>query len=429
VVTESFQFHSLAFEGPDGYSRAGGIATRVSGLTAALAEAGYDTHLWFVGDPDLPGHETVGRLTLHRWGQWISRYHLRGVYDGEEGKVRDFATSLPPFLLREALRPALERHGGHSVVIAEEWHTADAVLHLDWLLRQAGIRDRVTILWNANNVFGFDRIDWSRLSAAATITTVSRYMRHVLWRWGVNALVIPNGLPASALETPDVSAAAELRRKLQNRLVLAKVARWDPSKQWLLAIETVAELKRAGWRPLLVARGGVEAHGAEVLAKARSLGLSISDRRVSSGSARGLVECLAEPNGADVINLVSPLSSESARLLFKCANAVLANSGHEPFGLVGLETMAVGGLACTGSTGEDYARPGWNALMLQTNRPGELLHHFLRLRANPREEQAIRQRGKLTAREYRWQEVIRRNLLSPLGMREPGMPSQPRRAG
>jgi hypothetical protein len=30
---------------------------------------------------------------------------------------------------------------------------------------------RVTILWNANNTFGFDRIDWERLSRAAVITT------------------------------------------------------------------------------------------------------------------------------------------------------------------------------------------------------------------------------------------------------------------
>jgi len=42
---------------------------------------------------------------------------------------------------------------------------------------------------------------------------------------------------------------------------------------------------------------------------------------------------------------------------------VLADSVHEPFGLVGLEAMAVRGLACTGGTGEDYAEPGRNALV------------------------------------------------------------------
>jgi hypothetical protein len=48
------QFHILSFEGPDAHTRAGGIARRMSGLAQALAEVGYETHLWFVGDPALP---------------------------------------------------------------------------------------------------------------------------------------------------------------------------------------------------------------------------------------------------------------------------------------------------------------------------------------------------------------------------------------
>jgi hypothetical protein len=77
------QFHILSFEGPDDYARAGGIASRISGLSQALAAAGFETHLWFVGDPQLPGHENRGQLWWHRWYQWISRYHPAGVYDGE----------------------------------------------------------------------------------------------------------------------------------------------------------------------------------------------------------------------------------------------------------------------------------------------------------------------------------------------------------
>ena len=48
------------------------------------------------------------------------------------------------------------------------------------------------------------------------------------------------------------------------------------------------------------------------------------------------------------------------------ADAVLANSGHEPFGLVGLEVMAAGGIAFTGSTGEDYVLSFENAIALET---------------------------------------------------------------
>lgn len=58
------QFHLLSFEGPDPYSSAGGIASRISGLASSLAEAGHDTHLWFVGDPKSPGHERARRRGL-----------------------------------------------------------------------------------------------------------------------------------------------------------------------------------------------------------------------------------------------------------------------------------------------------------------------------------------------------------------------------
>src|SRR5919198_6697144 len=109
------QFHLLSFEGPDQYATAGGIASRITGLAQALADVGCETHLWFVGDPDFPGHETHDQLQLHRWYQWISRYHPAGVYDGEEGKRSDYVTSLPPFLLCEVLLPHLQG-GGQGVI-------------------------------------------------------------------------------------------------------------------------------------------------------------------------------------------------------------------------------------------------------------------------------------------------------------------------
>jgi len=60
----------------------------------------------------LPGHETQEQLHLHRWCQWISRYHPAGVYDGEEGKRSDYMASLPPFLLQEALLSHLDEGDG-----------------------------------------------------------------------------------------------------------------------------------------------------------------------------------------------------------------------------------------------------------------------------------------------------------------------------
>src|SRR5262245_34901407 len=101
------EFHILSFEGPDGYARAGGIASRVAGLSTALAAEGLNTHLWFIGAPELPGHEAIGRLRLHRWCQWISKFHPNGVYDGEEGKSLDYASSLPDYLVHNELGSAL----------------------------------------------------------------------------------------------------------------------------------------------------------------------------------------------------------------------------------------------------------------------------------------------------------------------------------
>ena len=407
------QFHILSFEGPDEYARAGGIASRITGLSEALAADGFETHLWFVGDPHLPGYETRGQLQLHRWCQWISLYHPAGVYDGEEGKRTDYAASLPPFLLHEVLLPHLQR-GGRAVVLAEEWHTVDAVLHLDWLLRGAAVRHQVPIFWNANNTFSFERIAWDRLATAAVITTVSRYMKHLMWERGVDPLVIPNGLTADALLPPDREAVAALRSRLRHRTVLSKVARWDPDKRWLLAIQTVRLLKDQGWQPLLIARGGMEAHGAEVLAEAAIAGLRVVERAGPALGVRDLQPALEGSDEADIISLRTALDPQSCRVLFRGSAAVLANSGREPFGLVGLETMAAGGVACTGCTGEDYVVPGQNALVLETTDPWEFVSLFRELHANPAQERALRRAGQATARCYAWPHIVQRILLPRL---------------
>jgi glycosyltransferase involved in cell wall biosynthesis len=407
------QFHILSFEGHDPYACAGGLASRVTGLANILAEVGYETHLWFVGDPDLPGYEDRGRLHLHRWCQWISRYHLGGVYDGEEGKRLDYASSLPPFLSQKVLLPHL-RQGRRAVILAEEWHTVDAVLHVDWLLRNAGVRHQVKILWNANNTFAFERIDWESLTRAAIITTVSRYMKQIMQRWGVDPVVIPNGLSADTLFPPKRDAVATFRARVRGRTVVSKVARWDADKRWLLAIETIGAMKRVGWQPLLIARGGVEPYGTEVLAAAAAAGLKVADRLLPERGVRGLMQALNGLQGIDIVNLCSPLDAESRLVLFHTAAAVLANSQHEPFGLVGLEAMAAGGVACIGYTGEDYAMPGHNALALQTNDPQEFLDLFGILRVNPTLERALRRAGRVTAQHYTWSKIMHHIFLPRL---------------
>jgi ribosome-associated translation inhibitor RaiA len=239
-------------------------------------------------------------------------------------------------------------------------------------------------------------------------------MKQLMRPLGISPLVIPNGLAAETLLPPARQAVAAFRTRLRGRTVVAKVARWDPDKRWLLAVATLAAMKRQGWRPLLIARGGIEAHGHEVLAAAAAVGLRVVERPLPRPGVPGLLQTLEGLEGVDVISLRSPLDGASCRVLFRGADAVLANSGHEPFGLVGLETMAAGGVACTGGSGEDYAVPGYNALVLETEDPQEFLGLFAALRAHPAQEHALRRAGRLTARQYRWPQVLQRALLPRL---------------
>jgi hypothetical protein len=206
-------FVLLSFEGPDAYSRAGGLGARMSGLAFALAEEGYETHLFFIGSPELPGHEISydGKLHLHRWCQWISRYHAGGVYDGEEGKLEDWNRSLPAWL-EEHLLPALIRAHSPICVIGEEWQTSWSIVHLSRRAEDRAWGGQVRFFWNANNTFGFDRVPWRELTETATITTVSRFMKQNMWRVGVDPYVIPNGIAAQWLKPCDRKSVNALKR-------------------------------------------------------------------------------------------------------------------------------------------------------------------------------------------------------------------------
>jgi len=409
-------FIILSFEGPDPYSSAGGLATRVSELSTALASMGFETHLFFIGDPDLPGHESreEGRLQLHRWCQWISHYHPGGVYDGEEGKVPDWERSLPPWLETHLLEPKVTS-GSSVVVLAEEWQTTGSVIALHEILVRRGWQNRVRLLWNANNTFSFHRVDWGRLRQAATITTVSRYMKHTMWRFGVDALVIPNGVPDRWLQPLDREACRRLSQLFRGRVSLAKVARWDPDKRWLMAVDAVAEAKRLGLRPLFLARGGLEEHRYEVLAGAERQRLRVASIRWIGHNVQALVDAIRPVVTADMIVLESYLSEAQRQALLHTADAVLANSGLEPFGLVGLETMAVGGVAFVGSTGEEYATPGHDAICLQTSDPREIVNYVAHLRVSPDAECRLRRAARRSAARYTWRSVIRRVVIPILG--------------
>jgi glycosyltransferase involved in cell wall biosynthesis len=395
----------LAFEGPDRYSMVGGLGVRVTELATALDEQGVRTDVIFVGDPHLDAVEHRGdALTLHRWCQWISLHHPQGVYDGEWGKMEDYRNSAPPFVLESIVRPAAAR-GERVLVLAEDWQVAPAVRTLDRIARDAGLRDAMTITWNANNTYGFNTIDFQELARAAQLTCVSRYMKFEIAQHGAEALVIPNGIPERVFAEASAAGAAYLRRMLGNRHLLLKVGRFDPDKRWLQAIDAVANLRAQGVPVQLLIRGGKEPYAGEVFARARDRGLQIDDVSLESPTAETLAGALANAR-ADIVNIRSFLPDELLYTLYAAADAVLANSGKEPFGLVGLEVMASGGIAVCGSTGEDYARPFDNAIVCDTGDPAELASYLEQLWSSADLRERMIESAFATARQFTWPSVL-----------------------
>ncbi len=408
VVPENTEFVLLSFEGPDQYSLAGGLGVRVAELSRALAEAGFRTHLFFVGDPGKPPLEEFegGRLMLRRWSQWVSRYYTNGVYQGEKEKVYDFQSSVPEFVADHIVAPAL-REGRTPVIMGEEWHTASTMSRLSDLLHGRGQRQQSLLLWNANNTMGFENIDFARLRFTTTITTVSHYMKHSMWMWGINPLVLPNGIPSRLLQPLDADAVRAVRSAVGGDMMLVKVGRWDPDKRWNMAVDAGARLKRMGQRPRLVFRGGIEPYEGEVMNNARAQGLEVRNvGKPARQDVAGWAEALSSAADADIINLKFFVPDELLRLLYAGADAVLANSGMEPFGLVGLEVMACGGTAFTGATGEEYARAFENAVVLETDDPNEIVTGLAYLREHPEEAERMRAAARVTASEYTWARVV-----------------------
>lgn len=409
---QDITFVILSFEGPDLYSHAGGLGSRVTELANALSNMGFETHLFFVGDPHLPGHEPLkkGKLHFHRWCQWISRYHPGGVYDGEEGKLHDWNQSLPSWLEQELIEDKVSR-GGSVIIIGEEWQTVSSMMSLNQIVDRRGWHQLVHLLWNANNTYSFERIDWDELKKAVTVTTVSRFMKHVMKDINVAARVVPNGISEKWLKPIDQKAHAQLSEMFQRRLALVKAARWDPDKKWDIAVDAVAELKRFILKPLFLARGGHGEQKGEIIKRAMRRKLNVVSVDWKGADADSFIEAIRPALSADMIDLQDYLSFAQRRALYHAADAVLANSGMEPFGLVGLETMAVGGVAFVGCTGEDYATPGFDAISIQTDDPWEVVHHAVHLDSSQDYAQRLRKAARRTAQHYTWKAVIRRVLL------------------
>ena len=396
----------LSFEGPDPYSMVGGLGTRVTEMSAALADMGIATTVIFVGDPALPPSESLRKnLELRRWCQWISAHHPANVYDGELAKMADYSASVPSFVT-ETIATQAAMHHERVLVVAEDWQTAPALIALDATLRAADLRDRAILTWNANNTYGFETIDWGALKNAARITCVSRYMKFELSARGVEALVVPNGIPQRLLGGANKKLVRAALKKFENRRPLfVKVARFEADKRWMQAIDALADLVKIHPEATLVMRGGREEYGEAVLARAAERGLYVENLTVASREPELVLDAIASAPGS-IVNVRSFLPEEALHVLYHVAEAALANSGREPFGLVGLEVMAVGGVAVTGSTGEDYAQPYTNAIVCDTANPRELAANLELLIEDHDLALEIAAAGEETAKRYAWPHVL-----------------------
>jgi glycosyltransferase involved in cell wall biosynthesis len=419
ITPDNTMFIVLSFEGHDVYSTVGGLGARVTHLTNTLAGMGFQVHHIFIGDPKLEGIEgrKEGKLVLHRWCQWISQYHPFGVYDGEEGKLCDFTQSAPPFVVHELAIPAICQ-GKLVVVMGEEWQTAEAVCRISELLSGAGLQGMAVIFWNANNTYSFKRIDWGRLATAATITTVSRYMKQIMLKMGVNPLVIPNGIPKAVISEVNEGDVSTLRELVHADLILTKVARWHPDKGWKTVIQVMDSLRKSGRRPVLLARGSTDPYGQRIALQAWALGLKMKSLHLRGDPEehyrRAALErefspyfkAISRVGSGDILNLRFPIPLSFLQVLYQASDVVLANSIHEPFGLVGLEAMAAGAVVFCGSSGEDYATHMYNAIVLDTSSAEEIEFYISYLHAHPEIRKTIGTAARRTAEQYTWEEVV-----------------------
>ena len=394
----------VAFEGPDRYSFVGGLGTRMNDLAAALVARGHRVRHLFVGDPSLPHVEQRddGRLVLERWAQWISAYHPKDVYDGEEGKYADFSRTVPPHLA-DVVEEGLRR-GERTVLLFEDWQTASAAVGTAVVLAARGLR--APIFWNANNTYGFGRVDFPILRRVASITTISRYMRMELAKVDVEAAVLPNGIADRWLAPVPPADAAAVREALGSRPTFVKVARFDADKRWLWAVDAITAMRNTGMHPRFVMRGSRSDYGDVVGARIRANGLTIDRLALPSTAAPADLASAISASTADVVFLDFFVSERTLRALYAAADGVLANSLKEPFGLVGLEVMACGGVAYVGRTGEDYAVPFGNSVVMQSDDPRELMTTYRTLSRQPRLAASLRADGLVTARRFAWPRVL-----------------------
>lgn len=423
IIPENTIFVVLCFEGPDSYSMAGGLGDKITRLTSALADVGFIVHHFFIGDPGLNGteHREDGRLILHRWCQWISESHRGGVYDGEQWKIDDYTKSASLFAVQEVIHPAISA-GKKVVVLGEEWQTVGAMCCIHDLLHMYHLRDKAIMFWNANEIYGFEKIDWVFLSRATKITVASEYMKQIMLKKGVNPVVLPNGIPEVLLEPVDEAAVSQIKEALGVETILTKIGGLRQDNGWMPTVNAIHNLKRVGDRAKLLAHIGRESDIKKVAHQAKSLGIGIEsitskidskNSYLSTMSENDLTrysEALAGASTSDIINFAFPIPPCLSSLLYRASDVVLTNSGHDPFDLLGMEAMASGAIVFTSRKAEGIAEHMRNAIVLDKYTAEEIQFYVSYLRMHPEKREMIKASARQTAAQWTYKEIVTKLL-------------------
>jgi glycosyltransferase involved in cell wall biosynthesis len=192
-----------------------------------------------------------------------------------------------------------------------------------------------------------------------------------------------------------------MKRALSERPTLVKVGRFDPDKNWIQAIDALAELHAGGINARLIVRGRYNEYAQQVFEHAYERGLGLERLDYEGTDGHRVIEGIALSQ-RPIVHLRAFLDEPTLSALYAAADAVLANSGREPFGLVGLEVIAAGGIAVCGATGEEYAEPFVNAIVCDTSDGRELATYLRALLENPSLAAEMRRAGAETAERYSW---------------------------
>jgi glycosyltransferase involved in cell wall biosynthesis len=425
ITTENTMFVVLCFEGPDDYSMAGGLGYKINHLTNTLADMGFVVHHFFIGDPGLDGTELRkdGRLVLHRWCQWISESHRNGVYDGERWKFDDFTKSAPQFVVQDLVHPAVSA-GKQVVILGEEWQTANAMCCIHDLLHMYQLRDKVKIFWNANEMYGFEQVDWEYLSRATTITVVREHMKQTLLGRGINPVVIPNGIPEVLLEEGKQANISQIRKMVGTDVIFSKVSRWRQDRGWKATVDAIHKLNKMGETASLLACVGVEADRKRIAHQLVSYGMGMKSINLEMNSKKSYLGAAFEDNSkpyfealpmgskkADVFNFAFPVPLPFLSNLYQASDVVLANSDHDPFAL-DMEAMAAGAIVFVGRKAQGNIKHMYNAVVLDKYTADEILFYTSYLRIHPERREMIRAAAKETAKQQTWKEVVKKLLQS-----------------